>query len=469
MALVNRGVKEAPQQDAKESKQTVLPYALSILNNWPAGHFFRKYVDGKLQLIYKGKQGYEAKEPNSSKGMMRGIAFLLNNSHRKRNSAFLKELHKVVFSDVTLSSGQRSNDVASPGQFRNNHTHIPIGHHNTSLEGLLELCEKIAFGQSKGCIIYFDREQHLKAMKEGWEGSLRYYEDKIKNRVYLNKDNYTQQATDIFKRTQKSDPADVLFAYIPFIPKNIFFVREEIDSLVDAALDRYNKKLGSFDAIFEMVDHVADIGAELECQIHPFVDGNCRVIDTLLVNDGLMQMGIPFSCLFDPNRFDFFSKKQMVNEIFKGINITLHAFIEPARSYYRFNPASLVDYSRHVCEESTFMKANTRDITDSEEFKSSELNQLRLLTMRAKKKTTDSEELKLNQARLKTKFEDHQARKETLAVTVLKKRHPHYMFFTYGELHRFALLDKNTQRDVQPIIGEIEAQAYSLIPKKPGS
>ena len=378
MALVKRN--ETIIHDAKESKKTVMPYAFSILGNWPAGHFFRKYVDGKLQLIYQGKLGYDTKERNSSKGMMQGIAFHLNNPYQKRDSDFLKKLHKVVFNGITLSSGQRSDDVARPGQFRTNHTHIPIGRDNASYNGLVELCKQIANGQSQGYIISFNKEQYQEAIKT-WNSAIEYYNDKIEKHIDINKDNYIQQATDIFKSTREKDPGNISLVYIPFKPKKILAFQQEIGPMVDAVLHYHNEKLGSFDNIFDIVDHVVDTGIELERKIHPFVDGNCRTIVTLLVNDSLMQMGIPFSCLFDPNRFDFYSKKEVVNEIFRGINMTLHAFIEPERSYYRFNPVSLVNYRHHIDEESTFMKTNTKDTIDSKEFTSSDLNQLRLLAM----------------------------------------------------------------------------------------
>lgn len=57
-------------------------------------------------------------------------------------------------------------------------------------------------------------------------------------------------------------------------------------------------------------------------QLHPFFDGNCRVFCMLLLNHLLIKNGFPLVILDDPNKLDGFSKKEIMNELIKGMENT---------------------------------------------------------------------------------------------------------------------------------------------------
>lgn len=92
--------------------------------------------------------------------------------------------------------------------------------------------------------------------------------------------------------------------------ENTLIVREFIQKYLDAIKIASNDNERKLDIIIEFIQSLE--------QLHPFIDGNCRVFVMLLLNSELIKNGFPPTMLDNPNRFDLFSKKELADEIKKG-------------------------------------------------------------------------------------------------------------------------------------------------------
>jgi hypothetical protein len=86
---------------------------------------------------------------------------------------------------------------------------------------------------------------------------------------------------------------------------------------VNAVLAKYNVDMTNAKNKEQKLSLIVEMIARLE-RIHPFYDANCRTICVIILNRELIKHGFPFSMLYDPNRFDAFSKKELMQEVIHG-------------------------------------------------------------------------------------------------------------------------------------------------------
>jgi len=92
---------------------------------------------------------------------------------------------------------------------------------------------------------------------------------------------------------------------------------------VKATIDCYEKEVATTTSPMLLLKSIAKLVQTLEQQ-HPFKDGNCRTFAVLLLNRELVRHGFMPTILEDPNRFDGFTRKEMVFEILRG----MQAFVQ---------------------------------------------------------------------------------------------------------------------------------------------
>lgn len=86
-------------------------------------------------------------------------------------------------------------------------------------------------------------------------------------------------------------------------------------------ISHFNNKVKG--AVSPRVKLEAIIALIQQCeQLHPFSDGNCRVFCMLLLNHLLIKHGFPLAILYDPNRFDGFSREELLGEVLFGMEKT---------------------------------------------------------------------------------------------------------------------------------------------------
>jgi hypothetical protein len=86
---------------------------------------------------------------------------------------------------------------------------------------------------------------------------------------------------------------------------------------VNALLTQYHIDMGNAKDKTQMLLLIVELIARLE-RIHPFHDANCRTLCVIILNRELIKHGFPFAMLRDPNRFDGFSKKELMKDVIHG-------------------------------------------------------------------------------------------------------------------------------------------------------
>lgn len=93
---------------------------------------------------------------------------------------------------------------------------------------------------------------------------------------------------------------------------------QEINRVITDIIDYYYQDLNKCTTSKEKLNVIIELIFSLE-RAHPFADANCRTICIFLLNRELIRNNLPPVILDDPNCFAGFSKKELFNEIYKGM------------------------------------------------------------------------------------------------------------------------------------------------------
>ena len=241
-------------------KKPIINKQVKLIIGFPYEQYFRLFIDGYKQV--KGASSFEEKEPGYLQGMYSAfLKYILPNIHESVTIDTLKSIHKEATSNIIKPNNGRSDSQDfKPGVFRRFNEQVnftlTLGG-NTSKEGLIEI-----------------REQSL------------IYDFIVVN----NKEKIKLQGT---KDTTR------------------------IPDLVTNVLTDYENTIKNCDSKKEKLTAIAEMISKLE-RIHPFNDGNCRSICMLLLQKELARANLDPAIMYDPNMFDGFSEKEMIEEIEEG-------------------------------------------------------------------------------------------------------------------------------------------------------
>jgi hypothetical protein len=299
------------------------------MNNFKNEEIWRFYIDGNRQNtpegLALGSQVFDQKEPGYMKAMLNAHELMVATLHDPLTPRLFIDFFKTALNNVTNTENDkletfRDDRVGAFGVVNNlDHLDNPIPRGNTSLEGIKEFLKDITENGNPLNIQFHSsfsdetgRDTHLlnntlEIYKEsGLDAAAKFLYDKIYNEM----------------------PTGGAKFYVPHME------HKQVQIKVQEYIDRYNEQVknaptedAKLDAIITLVQNLV--------RLHPFTDGNCRTFAMLLLNRELIRNGLPPTMLDNPNRFDFFSKKELKAEIANGQKyaLTYQSEIAPLPSF----------------------------------------------------------------------------------------------------------------------------------------
>lgn len=291
-----------------------------------------KSKDTVLDYFYKnqlnGPMPFEKREPQYLIGMTAGKIYLLHHfSNQKLTLDLIRKTHKAALTKVenTLLTEKKS-----IGNFRKKESTFGVYSTRYTKDGLREYLEAIQNGECgfafekieqmdefDRSIYRVDYASHGKIVLEYECDGIPVFEtniDKIHSIIFNDMQAFENESSD--------DNCDMNDVYIMVFPKP------------DNSLDlRMQKELDDYYDNLEQCKQIADDNKALYarlvatvkliqnlCRLHPFEDGNTRVLVMLLLPALLKQSGFGEICLLeDPNRMWLFSLEECVREVIQGL------------------------------------------------------------------------------------------------------------------------------------------------------
>ncbi|MDX1901729.1 MAG: Fic family protein [Gammaproteobacteria bacterium] len=102
-------------------------------------------------------------------------------------------------------------------------------------------------------------------------------------------------------------------------------------------------------------------------QLHPFYDANCRTFCMLLLNHLLMRNGFPPAILTNPNRFDAFSRDELLIDVLDGMKESI-AFIKGEESSCVKTTNIVNDLGQSQTQSDQMLKNYFDEIVNMEDF-----------------------------------------------------------------------------------------------------
>lgn len=298
--------------------------AYDFIHHFPKEELWRFFIDGVEQQS-KGWQGFLDREPAYLDSIFSAAAIAFTHIEQPLNVALLRNLHSAATKNV-FTTGRRAEFV---GRFRDSIVRFNglntwrDGHpsNNVTHEGLTELLIKIenGFPVAVGCDTKSGKKVVINTQNiASFKHSLKQFIDQLELDP---KTNSVPEEKDHAPLTNEQLAQKILAQR-----GRQFYLKtnNEITSIESALL----RTIDHFNLIINKAEHPDDkLVAIVSCvqdleQIHPFLDGNCRVFCMLVLNRLLLQNGFLPVILPDPNCFDGNSVKQLVTIVKQGMLAT---------------------------------------------------------------------------------------------------------------------------------------------------
>ena len=294
---------------------------LSLYHAIPPEERFRLIVDEQLLIFESGCEKFESREPGCLKGGASVYSYIeetLSNENCTIESflkpEYLKKLHEKLFSriKIPMKSG-KFKKIKVCGDYRESKVYIRISSNYTE-KGLLESEKRYKSIIPNGKDFF-----HVAKYKKASAASTKIIKQ-IRPKAedlpkYLGNGAYT-----------------VDFKPIP---------KEKVEESVNGLLSTFREKSSDISDIDSLVKFLAEFSTALD-QIHPFENGNIRVIRGV-IDSILMYYGLHPLFWDDPNKIDFYDTDSLVDEFHSQIRKTKETLQrisdgEPGSNSYCANP-----------------------------------------------------------------------------------------------------------------------------------
>lgn len=296
---------------------------MKYLKQFDKRQLFRFFVDGRFHKKnkYDGWVGYEAREEGSAYAMLNAYSFMMDNFHNANNltGTYIRELHRTAMFNV-----KTSNPKSSPGDIRYTNTGLPLFQKTTTFESLEQI---INMRKGDGTIIFNTKELYGRKAEE--------IDVKVAFKLLQEqgKLNYRGWMPNIDKHTQ--DAIDGKLSLHEFYEAK-HHIQMQIVYKIEEYLDKYNKNIKFARNDDDKIEVIATLTRELEA-LHPFPDGNCRIVVCVLMNQLLIYNNLPPAIVLNPNLDFEYSLEQWIEEIKYGIDITLQLLENPSKIVYDYS------------------------------------------------------------------------------------------------------------------------------------
>lgn len=359
---------------------------LSIFKRYPEKELYRLIVDGCNHKTECGWIAYEEREPGCLKAAFNGLAFALKDLDKKELSIeTIKELHIAFSTNVKCL-----NKPNIPGKFRN------LSDRNNNEIGICFGLELTKDGLRDLMILI--KEQDEKNLGGdgfclGMRGVLGLPQLNTVQIFYTLKDqeitnDYVEKLYQLFK------DKDLVF----FAPET-----KDIQNRVQFLVDSYNKHIKSAVTQDEKLEVIVDHIYKLE-HLHPFPDANIRTLVIGLLTRLLVQNGFPPATLYNPNFFDGYSKKELVEAIKKAIEVT-QSIVAGKEEIYGFKSSSIPQERQMQYADMISGLTKQLKISGKSAIKSSQTLDAQLMNVTDSVKKVDAQS---NNTNLKDEKNEHQ-------------------------------------------------------------
>lgn len=265
---------------------------------FPANELWRFFVDGTRQQKDGGIASFYAKEPFYFVGMYKAAKIAFSNFHLPLTPTYITNLREAACADVikVYSRDYRSN--SSVVTFNG----VKDG---STITGLTEFLNKIENGSHPIRILYQMSEGYYTISKDTFA--------EIKNGFKSNE----EFAKHIYNQDSFAKQHDLDRIFLATDNQNL-----NIESSTEATINKYNTAITHAHTPEKKLEVIIECIQNLE-QTHPFNDGNCRTFIMLLLNRLLLSNGFYPTILDDPNRFDGYSIKELIQEVKLGMLRTM--------------------------------------------------------------------------------------------------------------------------------------------------
>jgi hypothetical protein len=307
---------------------------------FPKGEIFRFLVER-----YRWKEGlanFENNTPGYFKAL--GKAFFNINENEPLTIGLIKSFHKTA-----LTGAQDYSLVAPPpGEFKQWTNYYILDYRNITLEGMLELFEKMKNSQETVLYKIANISQticdatNIDSLVEE-HGSLNKVAEYLITKIYNQKGIYLKA---LIKNKSLSINT---------------FPSKTIEATVQGFINEYESNIREAKNSAEILRAIVVLVRDCE-QFHPFADGNCRTFAMVLLSYLCMKNGFPPSILDNPNHFDGFSINQLMSISLIGMEDTLNV-AQGAKQLYDITIEDLLDnpLDRALAENLDFMQEALAD------------------------------------------------------------------------------------------------------------
>ncbi len=314
---------------------------LSHLWMWQAvdkRQLWRMFVDGRFHKKYRGWVGYEENEPNSTRGMLNGLSYILANFDKAGDldERYILELHHACMHAV-----RDANPKSTPGEYRFREAGFRFFGKNSTINSLAEIIDlRAGDGSPLFHTAGFERTADELNALDVYEalqrrGDLRY-------RPWYPQLDGAQQA---LLETPGASPEGLALQAT---------VRGQYADRVKAHIARYREEISRADTRYATLLAIGRLVRDLELT-HPFPDGNGRAFPVLLANHLATYHGFPPLIFYDPNLDAELSYAEFVLEMTRAMQNSLELMLAPATALYDFSvndlPQQDIDTFLHMASD----------------------------------------------------------------------------------------------------------------------
>ena len=279
--------------------------SLEVLKQFDPPQLFRFFVDGRFHKKYRGWRGYEENEPGSVRGMLAGMALMLDYFDLAGGlcTTYIVDLHRACMLNVATK-----NPKSAPGDLRYQEAGFHFFAGQTTINSLAEV---FALRHGDGTPLFHSQGFEKPADELDLLETYQAIQDSRKLRFrpwYPILDQERKNALE--KKGTLSE-----FYKVKHSVQMQFAVKME------ALVSEFNQRIATARRKNDKLLAIARLVRHLEL-LHPFPDGNCRTFVNLLMQHLLLFHDFCPAIVKDPNLDAEYSDAEFAVEILRGMDNT---------------------------------------------------------------------------------------------------------------------------------------------------
>lgn len=346
----------------KKEKVFQIKYGEKIRNvEWE--HFLRrcshindvKSCSLPLRTVLKIKNGwlkFEKDEPGYLKAILKGFLYSLDYK-QSLNTKFICHLHDLVIKEVKNTTYDKDHSDYYIGAFRR-YTDVQFGlaKNNSTPAGISEIIKKMNNGHSY-LYLWLGKPGDGRYMISSLNDIKKHIPDFIES-YQLNKAELMIKDVPplVLESISGQDDSD-LMSIIGGCSK-LKFELPNPEKWCPKFIDTYNTDIIKAKNNDEKkLKVIVTLIRDLE-QLHPFLDGNCRVFCMILLNHLLVKNKFPPAILSNPNCFDGYDIESLIDQVIDGMERSLQLLHEKDSELFGVRTKEILDQATELQKRDFF-------------------------------------------------------------------------------------------------------------------